>query len=113
MNLAFHLKIEEIENTVRPAPPFGGRGVDGPQHTFNKLQCWSPRNLPLRQEAHKRTQNSETREPVRKNHSEHFVSLAQGRSVRSPNVHWTFAPCGVRELIPSNPQNLKPSLLFH
>ena len=24
--------------------------------------------------------------------------LAQGRSVRSPNVHWTFAPFGVREL---------------
>ncbi len=30
----------------------------------------------------------------------HFVSLAQGRSVRSPNVHRTFAPCGVRELTP-------------
>ncbi len=34
-----------------------------------------------------------------------IIGLAQGRSVRSPNVHWTFAPFGVRELIPH------PSLL--
>ncbi len=40
----------------------------------------------------------------------HFESLAQGRSVRSPNVHWTFAPTGYVSSS-SKPQNLKTYLL--